>query len=104
MVVAWWADVWRSPMASEYLKVDVRGLYRLAMLEQDFWAAGSRSGRLAVAAEIRHAAIAFGLTPIDRRRLQWEVDKGEEAAAKTAKRRAPAPDPAKDPRAVLAVS
>lgn len=102
----WWADVWASPMASEFVdgRVDVHGLYMLAVLVDDFWREPSAS----LAAEIRLQRQCFGLTPIDRRRLQWEIDRGEDASERTRKRRAaPAPKVkadgggSDDPRAVL---
>ena len=75
---AWWRDVWRSPMASEYLQVDLHGLYMLAALLDRFWQAPST----ALAAEIRQQRQCFGLTPIDRRRLQWEVERAEAVSRK----------------------
>ena len=68
--VAWWDDVWVSPMATEYLQADVHGLYLLADLIDHYW----RKPTPALAAEIRLQRMCFGLTPIDRRRLQWEVE------------------------------
>jgi hypothetical protein len=74
---AWWRDVWRSPMASEYLDVDRHGLLRLAELIEQFW----RGPSVQLAAEIRQQEARFGLSPIDRRRLQWEVRRAEADAA-----------------------
>jgi hypothetical protein len=82
MTVAWWADIWASPMAPEFLKADVHGLYLLAELVDRFWHEPSPSMSLSIAAEIRHHRMAFGLTPIDRRRLQWEVERAESAQRK----------------------
>lgn len=78
MTVAWWKDIWASPMAPEFLKADVHGLYLLAELVDRFW----ENPTVTMAAEIRHHRMAFGLTPIDRRRLQWEVERVETAARK----------------------
>jgi hypothetical protein len=100
----WWRDVWASPMAPEYDDSDLHGLYLLAVLVDQFWENPSAT----LAAEIRLQRQCFGLTPIDRRRLQWEIDRGEEAAGKTRKRReavAPKPKPVasdEDPRRLLA--
>ncbi len=105
-VIAWWEDVWRSPMAAEYLDADRHRLYRIAYLMHDFWATKDRKERLALAAEIRNQEMPLGLTPIDRRRLQWEVEKGEQAEERTATRRsrkAAEKVTAKDPRDVLKV-
>lgn len=102
MAESFWADVWASPMAPELVKADIHGLYVLVALVDRFWS-GLRSQE--VAAEIRLQRQAYGLTPLDRRRLQWEIDRGEEAEDKTTERRAtrrPAGKPAKDPRHLLA--
>lgn len=104
-VLEWWESVWTSPMAGEYLEADKQRLYRIAVLQHDFWTCGDRAERLRIAAEIAKQELPLGLTPIDRRRLQWEVEKAEEAVEKTERRRqrrAPA-DPSKDPRNVLKI-
>lgn len=103
---AWWADVWASPMAGEFVdgRADIHGLFVLAVLVDDFWSEPTT----ALAAEIRLQRQCFGLTPIDRRRLQWEIERGEEATERTRRRRAePAPaaaasgGQAADPRSLL---
>lgn len=97
----WWRDVWASPMAPEFGKSDTNELFMLAVLVDAFWTEPSQ----ALAAEIRLQRQCFGLTPIDRRRLQWEIDRGEEAEERAAKRKAtpkPAAAPRKDPRKLLA--
>lgn len=94
-VLAWWQKVWQSPMAAEYLESDVEGLYLVAELHQQFW-----GGATKLAAEIRLQEQRFGLSPIDRRRLQWEVHRVETAEAK---RPAPAPQTVEDTRSVLRV-
>ena len=89
-----WVEVWGSPMRDEYLKADLDGLFQLAVLVDAFWQKPSA----ALAAEIRLQRQCYGLTPIDRRRLQWEIVRAE-----TARRRPPAPPraPVGDPRAAL---
>ncbi len=99
-VIAWWAAIWQSPMAAEYIESDKHGLYMLAMLLQDFWVARSAKDRCRFAVEIRQQESRFGLTPVDRRRLQWEIERAEVAVKKTATRRKRA-DRNKDPRDVL---
>ena len=96
MTVKWWRDIWRSEMAPEFVQSDIHGLYRLAVLVDAFWEEPS----VKLAAEIRQQGQCFGLTPIDRRRLQWEVQRVETATAKTPPAR-PAADPSVDPRAML---
>jgi hypothetical protein len=106
MTVRWWNDIWSSPMAPEYDDSDQHGLFMLAILVDDFWTADKPSGRTALAAEIRQQSQRFGLSPIDRRRLQWEIERAEDAQAQGASRRAKAPAPKPgaapaDPRAIL---
>lgn len=86
-VLAWWRDVNRSPMAAEYLEADRQRLYRCAVLHQDFWKTKDSAARLRIAAEIRQQEAPLGITPMDRRRLQWEVERGEQAADRTEERR-----------------
>jgi len=105
--VAWWADIWASPMAPEYDESDRHGLFALAALIDDFWTAESPRDRAALAGEIRLQRQCFGLTPMDRRRLQWEIERTDEAQAKGSARRAKAteakaPAAATDPRRALA--
>lgn len=85
--VAWWADVWASPMAPEFDGSDRHGLFMLAVLVDGFW----RLPSCAAAAEIRLQGQRFGLSPIDRRRLQWEIERVDEAQDRGARRRAGAP-------------
>jgi hypothetical protein len=89
-------------MAPEYDSSDFHGLLLLAVLMNDFWLHPST----ALAAEIRLQRQCFGLTPIDRRRLQWEIERTDEAQTRGEKRRAAArPKPtAVDPRSVLGVA
>ena len=105
MVLAWWRDLWASPMAPEYDDSDRHGLFKLAALQNDFWVAETARDRKEASAEIRLQEQRFGVSPIDRRRLQWEIERTEEAVERGEKRRTaarPASGPAKgDPRAVL---
>lgn len=101
---SWWSDIWASPMAPEFDASDHHGLFVLADLVDAFWCEESPRARAGLAAEIRLQRQCFGLTPIDRRRLQWEIARGDDAAEKTKTRRAaPATSPAVDPRAALRV-
>jgi hypothetical protein len=68
LAIAWWKDVWRSAMAVRYTKADVHGLYLLLDLVDRYW-----RGERALAGEIRLQRQAFGITPLDRWRLQWEA-------------------------------
>src|SRR5688572_18507036 len=79
-VLEWWSSVWKSPMAQEYVGPDIQGgLYLLAELYQCRWNDPDPSGLVKLAAEIRQQEIRFGLSPIDRRRLEWEIEKGDQA-------------------------
>jgi hypothetical protein len=82
--LAWWADIWASPMAPEYDDSDKHGLFMLAVLVDGFW----RKPHWTAAAEIRLQGQRFGLSPIDRRRLQWEIEKVDEAQERGDRRRA----------------
>lgn len=97
---AWWRRVWQSPMASEYLPTDVDGLARLAILVDEYY----KDPNQKILSEIRLQEARFGLSPIDRSRLQWEVQKGEEAERR---RRRPQLQPegtvGNDPRLLLGV-
>lgn len=85
-------------MASEFLEADAHGLFRLAVLIDDYWMADSSAVRRQLAAEIRLQGQGYGLSPLDRRRLQWTV---EQVEGKQAERRARGPK-GKDPRLSLA--
>lgn len=97
LTVAWWRDLWHSPMASEYLRVDRHALYRLAMLIDRFWLSGS----LDAAKEIRLEQQAFGLTPIDRRRLQWTIVDDVPERPRRRMEQAESREPEEDPRKML---
>lgn len=72
---AWWDDLWASPMAAEYHSSDRHGLFILAALVDQFWTEPDQK----LASEIRLQRQAFGLTPYDRRRLEWTIETAEEA-------------------------
>jgi hypothetical protein len=98
--VAWWADLWRSPMAGEFVESDRHGLLILAILVDQF----HRTPSTSLAAEIRLQRQCFGLSPLDRRRLEWEIDRVESPKRDRARGAQP-PAPAKaaaDPRRILA--
>lgn len=95
LTLAAWEHAWRSPMASQWLETDVDALGRLALAWDALY-----NGSIAVMAEIRLQEQRFGLSPLDRSRLQWEVSRGEEAERRqqraTTRRTGTA-----DPRAIL---
>jgi hypothetical protein len=100
-VEQWWAGLWSSPMAPEYDESDVDELLVLAVLYHQFWMEPSKD----LAGEIRLQRQCFGKTPMDRRRLQWDILKVDAAKA-DADRRQVRPTAVrtgkKDPRRALA--
>lgn len=89
LTVSYWEAVWRSPMAPEYDECDLPSLVQLIDLVDEFHRAESASTKVKLAAEIRLQRQCFGLTPLDRRRLAWEIDRGEEAEQRRESRRRP---------------
>lgn len=83
-------------MAARFVKADVHGLYIVLELVEAFWRAPSPE----LAREIRLSAQPFGLNPLDRRRLQWEIAEPKQPE-RTALPPPAAPKPADDPRKVL---
>lgn len=91
----WWRDIWRSPMASQWLESDRYGLELIAILRNEFLMKPSTT----LAAEIRQQEARFGLSNMDRHRLQWEIEKPDETATQpTAKQMR---DAGEDPRKAL---
>lgn len=87
LTVAQWAAMRDGPFADEYLPQDLGGMIRLARL----WDAANKARRpdvlKALLTEIRLQEQRYGLSPIDRRRLQWEVERAEEAEDRSSARR-----------------
>lgn len=104
LTVAWWQAIWPSPMAAEWHSSDVFGLYALAMLYDKVFKTG---GNAAAHAEMRLGRAPYGLTPIDRRRLEWTIESADKAQSEGEKRRqapetAPAvPKPEADLRLIV---
>ena len=97
--LAYWVVIWASEMAGEFLDADVPGLVALMKMQDRF-----NYGDHSVAAEIRLQRQCFGLTPIDRRRLQWETGKVEDAERRRPKAGViPQPTRRNDPRKGLAL-
>ena len=69
---------------------------RLAVLVDAFW----REPSVKVSAEIRQVGMAYGLSPIDRRRLEWSVERAEPKREAAPQRVMPEGE---DPRRVLQV-
>jgi hypothetical protein len=106
MAAAMWADLWDSPMSAEYDDSDVHQMFILLRLVNQFWTTNSTSGMKELAAEIRLTGQQFGVNPLARRRLEWQIQENEEKADRGKRRRgegqpSPAPTGAADPRAIL---
>ena len=82
-------------MAHEWLEADVEGLYRLAVVIDRFW----RKPSLHLLMVIGQQEQKYGLSPLDRRRLEWVIERaGEE------KKRGPRPAKVgEDPRKYLMI-
>lgn len=79
-----WRDFWASPMRGEFLDVDRDAILAYFVLVNRYWfmltSEDSRpNDLLKLAAELRQVRMAFGLTPMDRRRLQWQVEQTKSA-------------------------
>lgn len=92
LTIQMWTTAWDSPMASRWMEADLQGLFVLAELTEQFW----RKPGPVLAKEIRQARMAYGLTPLDRNRLQWKIDPAEKKTPEPVASR-----PAFDPRKVL---
>lgn len=101
LTVEWWDDLWASPMAAEYHSSDRHALFILAALVDQFWTNPDQK----LAAEIRLQRVPFGLTPYDRRRLEWTIESASEAKDRGAARRSHGaskqPSAKSDPRLAL---
>lgn len=106
----WWAAVWASPMSEEWhFETDVHNVYMAAMHYDDIWTATTATDRQKATVAYDRVVAKLGLTPYDRRRLEWTIATAKGATAAERRRsggQPPAPAPAKgaDPRALYAVS
>lgn len=91
----YWETLWSSPMAVTFTDADIQPLTRLAVLVDDRARAESADGlleivedyhgnevevivgRFAADGEIRQLEDRYGISPLARRRLQWEVSKAD---------------------------
>jgi hypothetical protein len=87
MAVRWWNDVWSAPMSTEWHESDIHNLYICLLLQQDMWTASTPKDRSAAQAEYRLQRKDLGLTPLDRRRLEWSIETAEDAKDKGRSRR-----------------
>lgn len=66
-------------MARKYLQADLHGLYVLAELVDQFWSKPTPY----LSAEIRAVRMPYGLTPLDRNRLDWKIETPKPAETQT---------------------
>lgn len=85
--IAWWRDVWSSPMSDEWDESDLHNLFLCALLYDDMWTATSPKGRKDAASEFRLQCARLGLDPYSRRRLEWQIEATSEAQDKGEQRR-----------------
>ena len=97
LTLSWWRHVWESPMAGEYIPTDVDGLGRLALLIDTYY----QAPKAVTLAEVRLQEARFGLSPLDRSRLSWEITKAEAAERKRVPRSRATDTPPRDPRKIL---
>lgn len=88
---AYWKDIWTSPMRTEYTLADYHRMVVYIDAFDRYW----RKPNNATAAELRLQGVSFGLTPIDRRRLQWEIKRSEPKGRKEPPKK---PESGEDPR------
>jgi hypothetical protein len=62
--------IWRSPMAVEWIKADEDTLLRIAFMRE---AESRGQANATLRAEIRQLEALFGLSPMARRKLGWEI-------------------------------
>lgn len=76
---AYWKTLWSSPMAAMYQEADKFAVARAAVLHALVLRGEAKAAELT---ELRNLEMALGITPLARRKLQWEVDTaaGEGAA------------------------
>lgn len=82
---AWWATIWASPMSTTWIAADVPALKRLAVLVE---LVGRGQVSATLLAEIRQLEDRFGLSPLARRKLEWEIEQGREAETEAAAQKA----------------
>lgn len=106
--VQWWTDVWSSPMSQEWHpSTDLHNVFAAAMHYDDMWRAETPLERQKADAAFQKREAALGLTPYDRRRLEWSIETAEDAKARGQQRRRttvstePTKDSRPDPRAGL---
>jgi hypothetical protein len=89
----WWAEIWRSPMALAWLDSDIYVLRRLARYKDD-----EARGEKGLSTAIVNIEDRFGLSPLGRRRLMWEIGRASAEAEQPAEKSKPGQRRTDDPR------
>lgn len=83
-VVNWWQDIFRSPMASEWVEADLGSLYLAATyLAQSLDPHTPLKDRIKAGQCWEASLKAYGLTPRSRELLRWSIAQGEAAQSRT---------------------
>jgi hypothetical protein len=96
-----WDAIWSSPMSQEFDTSDVHGLMRVIDLTHAYWNLNNPKDmrtKILLAGELRLASQAYGLSPLDRRRLHWTIINDEAATDRHRTRRTSSIKAADDPR------
>lgn len=86
-VKKWWTTIWESPMSNEYHESDTAQLHLACFyLHQVTNPYIKMAERLSAAKAHEGCVRNFGLSPMSRRSLQWEIERVNEAQDKRKKR------------------
>ena len=84
VVEKWWEDIWTSPMANEFLKADLHGLFMACYyLHESVNPNYKLADRLTAGKAFENSIKAYGLNPQARSALRWQVAQGETAQRRT---------------------
>lgn len=87
----WWHELWASPMATEFVDMDINSMLRVAQLYNDFWTAETPKQRAEIQIRLERADADYGTTPLARRRLEWQIEKTEQEKKAGLRRKAVEP-------------
>lgn len=86
-VKKWWITIWSSPMSNEFHPSDTEQLHLACFyLHQVTNPYIKMAERLAAAAKHESCVRNFGLTPMSRRSLQWQIEQVKDAQARNKRR------------------
>ncbi len=86
----WWGKAWSSPMRQEWTDSDANGIELMLAVQHAYWKSFDE-GDYRIMPQLMNSfntlAKQYGLSPMSRRSLQWQIEQGEAAEEKTIKRR-----------------